>query len=91
MNKRYLDSDGFAYAWDKIERRLSDKQDRLTGTAGQVVGFDSAGKAVAQDAAQDAGPFAFSVSGDGHLICSYSGGEPPAYYINGSGHLCLDI
>lgn len=37
-------------AMDRIKELLIGKQDKLTGTAGQVVGFDAQGQAVAQDA-----------------------------------------
>ncbi len=46
----YLDKSGLSHLWGKIKTALSDKQDKLTGTQGQVVGFDGAGNAVAQDA-----------------------------------------
>lgn len=49
MSKHYLDSDGLAYVWDKIRGYFAKKQDVITGTAGQVVGFDTEGKPVAQD------------------------------------------
>ena len=37
-------------AMDRIKELLTGKQDKLTGTAGQVVGFNAQGAAVAQDA-----------------------------------------
>lgn len=40
---------------------------------------------------QTAGMVNFSVSEDGNLLCTYTGAEAPAYYINNDGHLCLDI
>ena len=46
----YLDNAGLAHLWGKIKAALSGKQDILTGTAGQVVGFDARGQAVAQEA-----------------------------------------
>lgn len=46
----YLDKSGLSHLWGKIKTALSGKQDKLTGTQGQVVGFDRAGNAVAQDA-----------------------------------------
>ena len=46
----YLDKSGLSHLWGKIKTALSGKQDKLTGTQGQVVGFDGAGNAVAQDA-----------------------------------------
>ena len=42
-------------------------------------------------AVQTAGMVSFSVSEEGHLLCSYTGDEQPNYYINDEGHLCLDI
>lgn len=42
-------------------------------------------------AVQTAGMVSFSVSEEGHLLCSYTGDEQPNYYINSEGHLCLDI
>ena len=39
-----------ADAIGEMEEGLSGKQDKLTGTQGQIVGFDAAGNAVAQDA-----------------------------------------
>ncbi len=39
----------------QLEEAMSGKQDKLTGTQGQVVGFDESGDAVAQDAAPSAG------------------------------------
>lgn len=47
MGKAYLDSEGLRYVWDKIKGYLAKKQDKLFGKAGQVVGFDERGKAVA--------------------------------------------
>ena len=51
----YLDKSGLSHLWGKIKTALSGKQDKLTGTQGQVVGFDGAGNAVAQDAAPSVG------------------------------------
>jgi len=42
-------------------------------------------------AVSTAGMVAFNVDAAGHLLCAYTGEEQPNYYINGSGHLCLDI
>ena len=33
----------------------------------------------------------FSVTDEGHLLCTYTGNEAPDYYINDAGHLCLNI
>ena len=46
----FLDKAGLERLWGKVEAALSGKQDKLTGTAGQVVGFNAEGEAVAQDA-----------------------------------------
>lgn len=46
----FLDKAGLERLWGKVEAALSGKQDKFTGTAGQVVGFDAQGQAVAQDA-----------------------------------------
>lgn len=46
----FLDKAGLERLWGKVQAALSGKQDKLTGTAGQVVGFDAQGQAVAQDA-----------------------------------------
>lgn len=56
----YLDSNGLAYLWGKIKSALSGKQNKLTGTAGQVVGFGADGEAVAQDAVESVFEFAQS-------------------------------
>jgi len=40
---------------EELEEALAEKQDRLTGTQGQVLGFDEAGNAVAQDASSGVG------------------------------------
>ena len=45
----YLDHTGLAYLWEKLKVQFAGKQDKLTGTSGQVVGFDASGNAVAQD------------------------------------------
>ena len=41
----YLDSNGLAHLWSKIRAVLSGKQDKLTGAAGHVVGFNTQGQA----------------------------------------------
>lgn len=51
----YLDNTGLTHLWGRIRACLAEKQDRLTGAQGQVVGFDGAGNAVAQDAASGVG------------------------------------
>lgn len=53
-----LDGAGLAVVNEIINGRLAGKQDKLSGTAGQVVGFDAQGQAVAQ-AAPDAGVISF--------------------------------
>jgi hypothetical protein len=42
-------------------------------------------------AVETAGMVNFSVSEDGHLLCTYTGNEAPDYYIGEDGHLHLDI
>ena len=42
----FLDKAGLERLWGKVEAALSGKQDKLTGTAGQVVGFNEVGKAI---------------------------------------------
>lgn len=42
-------------------------------------------------AVETAGMVNFSISTEGHLLCTYTGNEAPDYYINDDGHLCLDI
>lgn len=42
-------------------------------------------------AVETAGMVNFSVSEDGHLLCTYTGNEAPDYYIGEDGHLYLDI
>ena len=37
------------------------------------------------------GMVAFNVSEEGHLLCSYTGDEPPNYYIGEDGHLYLEV
>ena len=50
MEEKHLDKTGLSFFWSKLKDLLSGKQDVLTGVAGQVVGFDANGKAIAQDA-----------------------------------------
>ncbi len=45
----YLNNDGLGYLWQSVKNTLTTKQDSLTGTPGQVVGFDARGAAAAQD------------------------------------------
>lgn len=47
---KILDGTGLAVVNQIIVERLDEKQDKLTGTQGQVVGFDANGNAVAQSA-----------------------------------------
>lgn len=49
---KYLDDTGLSYLWTNLKEKLAGKQDKLTGTQGQVVGFGDDGKPVAQDAAK---------------------------------------
>lgn len=46
----FLDNAGLAHVWEKVKTALSAKQDKLTGTEGQVVGFDAYGEAEAWNA-----------------------------------------
>ena len=41
----YLDNAGLDHLWGRINEALSNKQDKLTGAPGQVLGFDAAGNA----------------------------------------------
>lgn len=52
----YLNHEGLAHLWGKVRAALAAKQDRLTGTAGQVVGFDADGNAVVQGTQSLVGP-----------------------------------
>lgn len=45
-----ITSDNVQDAIDELAGSINEKQDKLTGTEGQVVGFNAAGEAVAQDA-----------------------------------------
>lgn len=51
--KDYLDNNGVRYLWTKIKNRINsdiaNKQDKLTGTSDQIVGFDLSGNMVAKD------------------------------------------
>lgn len=52
----WLDSNGLKKVWDNVKAALAEKQDKLVGAAGQVVGFDAAGNAVAQSTDSLVGP-----------------------------------
>jgi len=41
----FLDAAGLSHLWKKIDTALAAKQDKLTGTPGQVVGFSAGGSA----------------------------------------------
>lgn len=66
----------------------TDKQDKLTGTQGQIVGFDESGKAVAQDAPAS-GVTSFNgragavVPQDGDYTASQVGAVPTSRTVNG--------
>ena len=63
----------------KITGLESSKQDKLTGTAGQVVGFDGNGNAVAQTGGVDGVTFTPAVSDEGIISWTNDGGrENPA-------------
>lgn len=49
-DEKAISQSGLSYFWSKIKPILGGKQDKLTGTTGQVVGFDAQGNAVAQEA-----------------------------------------
>lgn len=46
----YLDNNGLAHLWAALKTVLNGKQEKLTGTPGQLVGFDEGGNAVPQSA-----------------------------------------
>lgn len=50
--KKYLSYEGLQDVVGNIKAVAESKQDVLTGTSGQTVGFDADGKAVAQDSVQ---------------------------------------
>lgn len=56
--KKFLDENGLRYLWGKLRAAVDLKQNKLSGTAGQLVGFDADGNAAAQ-AAPDAGVVSF--------------------------------
>ena len=49
MANKFLDNTGLSYLWGKIKAGLEAKQNKLTGTQGQMVGFNASGEAVAED------------------------------------------
>lgn len=46
---KFLDEAGLTHYTEKLKTLLADKQDKLSGSEGQVVGFDADGKAAAQN------------------------------------------
>ena len=46
----FLNSAGLAHFWAGLRAALEGKQDRLSGAAGQLVGFDALGAAAAVEA-----------------------------------------
>lgn len=54
---KFLDAAGLARYTEKVKQLLAGKQDALTGVKGQVVGFDTAGKALAQGTEDLGGPW----------------------------------
>lgn len=54
---KFLDEAGLIRYTEKLKKLLAGKQDELKGTKGQVVGFDAAGKAVAQGTDALGGPW----------------------------------
>ena len=47
---KFLDNEGLDRFWENLKTKLSGKQDKLTGSPGQVVGFGPDGTAAAQAA-----------------------------------------
>lgn len=66
---------------EAMDEDMTSKQDRITGTAGQVAGFDSEGNLVAQGAGSLLGCM-FSVSEEGDLLLSYVGDTVPDMFID---------
>ena len=58
-DEKALGFSGLQHLWTKISEKLAKKQDTITGTQGQVVGFDAQGRPVAQ-AAPDTGVVSFN-------------------------------
>lgn len=52
MEEKHLDKIGLTFFWSKLKTMLAGKQDKLTGTAGQIVGFDADGNPVAENGAK---------------------------------------
>lgn len=59
----YLDNAGLSRFTAWVKSRLSGKQDKLTGTESQVVGFDAAGDAVPVPAPEGLTPYDYAVQG----------------------------
>ncbi len=67
------------------------KQNKLTGTPGQLAGFDEAGNLTARSTAALLGCM-FSVSEEGHLLLHYAGETAPDLEVDPSdGHLYLNL
>ena len=64
--------------WGTVKGLVSKKQDKLSGSDGQVVGFQD-GEPTAQDLEQliesawPSGPYTFEVDSNGHLFANYTG------------------
>lgn len=80
IDKAFLDSEGTSTLWEKTKGALEEKQPKLTGAPGQLVGFDAAGYAEAQEAQSFEGPqgvtFIPSVSEDGVISWENDGNLP---------------
>ncbi len=67
------------------------KQNKLTGTPGQLAGFDEAGNLTARSTAALLGCM-FSISEEGHLLLHYAGETAPDLEVDPSdGHLYLNL
>ena len=81
--KFVFDENWVVALWNTLKSVVGKKQDKLTGEAGQVVGFQN-GEPIPQDMKQllgnvwPDGPYAFEVDDNGCLIVRYNGlaGEP---------------
>lgn len=76
---------GLSAANTKISALEASKQNKLSGTAGQVVGFDAEGNAVAQEGGVDGVTFTPAVSEEGIISWTNDGGRenPSAVNIKG--------
>ena len=80
----YLDHAGLSHFWGKVKAALAAKQDKLSGAAGQVVGFGADGAPEARSAEELKGPAgksAYQYAQDG----GYTGTEAEFQALIGSG------